>query len=277
MMKKVISLILALMLVLGMSVSSHAETTDETKQMISFRGIPWGCSPDAALEMLEEQFGEDSIKVTRTDSPLRTYPYCQYDEDSDSVKVPIPMLIYRVDVENCKVAGYDTEYLLLYFIPELSEDEQSYDLSETAGKFWHARYMLSRPDTISTKEMRADLSDKISTLYKGIATGAVKTMKSFTMKSVKTSSGLVATKETHECPHRIWSDEFSQLEMCGGPESGTKLIYKCNFRQYGPEAWAIKTLIDQKGAAAKQAERQKRIEESQKRIEDAVGTGTDGL
>jgi len=266
-MKRILSIILVLMMVYGMSISAHAETADETKQTISFRGIPWGSSPDAALETLEEQFGKDSIKVKPVEN---SYKYRQ-DDDDKSEKILIPMLLYSVEIENCTVAGYDVESIYLYFIPELSEDGQSYDLSETAGKFWYGEYRLLCPKSLSKSDMHADLSEKIETLYNDTATQGTKTL-------TISSSGMTAdgngnfkiTHSTRNCNHLIWWDESSRLQMCQKPESGINLIYTCDFDRYSSEAMAIKKLIDQKGKAAKQAEQKKRIE-------DAVGTGTDGL
>lgn len=265
-MKRVLSIILVLVLMYGTTISSHAETTDETKKAISFRGIPWGCSPRVALEMIEEQFGDDIIEVQCYE--LKSAPYCQYDEDDKSQKAgySIPMLKYYVKVENCTIAGYATGGFYLYFIPELSEDRQSYDLSETAGKFWRGEYVLSCPKSITVGEMRTNLSDKIDTLYKDSATKTSKTMTSIKMISSGSFPNISYSSKTVNCTHRIWQDDASQLEMCEASASSVKLVYKCNFGQYSFESMLIEKLIEQKGDEAKQ-----------KRIEDAVGTSTEGL
>lgn len=265
-MKRVLSIILALVLMYGTTISSHAETTDATKQAISFRGIPWGCSPSVALEMLEEQFGDDIIEVQSYE--VKSKPYCQYDEDDKSQKAGyrIPMLRYYVKVENCTIAGYATGGFYLYFIPELSEDKQSYDLSETVGKFWCGEYVLHCPESITIGEMRTNLSDKIDTLYKDNDTKKSKTMTSIKMVSSGSFTNMSYSSKTVNCTHRIWQDDASQLEMCEAAASSVKLVYKCNFGQYSFEAMRIEQLIAQMGDAAKQ-----------KRIEDAVGTSTEGL
>ena len=156
-MKRVLSIILALVLMYGTTISSHAETTDATKQAISFRGIPWGCSPSVALEMLEEQFGDDIIEVQSYE--VKSKPYCQYDEDDKSQKAGyrIPMLRYYVKVENCTIAGYATGGFYLYFIPELSEDKQSYcksryNICDLHSNVLHRVYKMDWSDILGKKK-----------------------------------------------------------------------------------------------------------------------------
>lgn len=208
-MKKILALLLLLLLCASACLNAFAE--EDTA--ITFRGLPWGCSPEEAVRLLKEDLGAENIE--RVSVFNNHYPYAITTHGNKNA-YNLPMLSCLVTVNNCMAAGYDIETIFLYFLPKISDDQQSYELSETEAALWKASYTLTFPETLSSKDVMVDdLVGKLSSIYGEAETDNV--------KWTKVSQG--KGKYSVSCLHRVWQDEEYRIDLCAQDSTTMSLTY----------------------------------------------------
>lgn len=165
---------------------SPAQASD--KQKITFRNIPWGSSPVEALELLQEDLSQSSLRFSVSYETVSGVLASGGNDRSSSVD----MLKCTISVSGLKVAGYETagytsgivtnsmttkvgkNNIILYFMPSPS----TLTLSEQEGYLWRAVYpVLCRPSGKWITEMQDDLCTKLDNLYGQSQTRTYQSMK----------------------------------------------------------------------------------------------------
>ena len=245
-MKKWISILLLLMLCTGICMNASAEENT----VITFRGLPWGCSPAEAIQLLKDDLGEENLEVGTLRSSYFPYSITTHGNKN---KLNMPMLFCCITVNNCKAAGYDIRAINLYFHPKISEDQQSFELSENAASLWKAEYSLSMPETISDNRVLInDMVGKLNSIYGEGDTEYVE------WTSVSSSG-----KSTKSCRHHIWQDDENRIDVCSQIQ-GTMSVTYCQ-----KSVFSTQTTINEIIQKEKEAKLQP--------IENPLDSSTDGL
>lgn len=251
-MKRIVGLML--MIAMLLSVSAFAENRD-----IDFRGLPWGCSPAEAIELLKKdlQIDEKEIKFSYVFYNLR-----QYEEVSKVSNYPlVEMLKCSITVPDLKVAGYKTQNkdnIELYFLPILSEDGQSYSLSEQEGMLWRAVYpVISKPGDVMKWTMREDLEGKLEALY------GKKEARSFTR---------------YEYSNGEWGNRYRTFEYYSS-ETGTLELYSPSEYSYHTldYRWMLTGDVMSDARQTVIIREMEAEAEEQRKLNQSVGNSTDGL
>ena len=267
-MKKIISLVLMVAMMLSIGISSFAEED----LSITFRGIPWGSSPDEAISMIKEELGLDEIEVSYT--KYSSYSLTQYGHEEVSNNIKVPVLECKIDIPDLVVAGYmakgkvvtyysmfkdlsefEKYNIILYFMPVISEDRTTYSLSEHEGALWRAVYPCLVRQTGTT-----DLYKKLEGLYGKIRKDSVQTI-------TYTKNGLFSTPKYETVYYEYWAAEDGIVEIKEDEENRGlyELDYRCKIADISENARTIQTI------------RETEIETARKEAEEADTSGTDGL
>lgn len=158
--KKMLTLVLALTMLLGIVVSAHAD--EEYGEPILFRGAAWGASYPDVLKVLP-----DGVKMRDLDIKEYWYPMLDMMNEGNSygnqVKAEIGCYSYArsSSLKGVKVAGYEIEQLYLYFIFVPDESEKLIkDEAHTA--FISGQYKIEPKDPDAVFD---DLVSKLTSLY----------------------------------------------------------------------------------------------------------------
>lgn len=152
-MKKVISLLLLVVMLLGLSLPALAYDEE-----ITWLGIPWGSSPEEALPILAEKgvIKEEILQYRKLD-----YSYCSFLFPGE-IERDGPFAPKSFDTKACKwylweteiisqIAGYDVNYISLNY----SDDGEQQNLLTIGIAF----------DTKQKKEAFEDLTQKLTKIY----------------------------------------------------------------------------------------------------------------
>jgi len=138
-MKKIVSILIALMLLMAFGSSALAKTEDE----ILFRSIPWGSTYKETISKLED------IGVTwGTSSPYKT----------GKKELTTGFTVSSKKVKDFSVAGNNVSSIVLYFAYDMNNPT-----SEDSAVFVQAEYVFETDTNASGIE--TDLKEKMSSVY----------------------------------------------------------------------------------------------------------------
>ena len=265
-MKKLLATLCVFLLVCSACTVTYAE-----ESTITFRGIPWHSSPDNAIKMLEEQFDADNMTVEysiNTDNLQQWHPKSTKRQNT----YHIPILVYTIEAPSLKIAGYELyDSIMLEFIPVLSEDGQTYELSEEAGSLWAAYYYLKLPDIMTMSEMKEDLTSKLDSIY---GQYSYRYTNEITVSGFKNGKAYARHEKNvvwaqHPNPDQrslVYHVPNAYIELSCDHDDYVTLSYKCNINEIEETVSAIEEIIESEKEAEKNSE-----------FENSVGHGTDGL
>lgn len=145
--------------VLATMLSICTVSADYDKE-ITFRDIPWGSDIETSIKIM----GEDLDYSAPRNRDDYTYAYKSSNileldyEHSESDKIGASVSVYTSD--DFKVAGYDVNYIYLYFVTKFEGDKADFD--NCTDSLYGGEYFF---DCVDYETASKDLQEKLTGLY----------------------------------------------------------------------------------------------------------------
>ena len=239
-----------------------------SKNEILFREIPWESSVYDSIEKLQES---TPLYVQKIDTSLYEKQFSDWPE-------PVKVISIRFKILGLKVAGFPAEDVTLYFLPEISNDLNSY--SKTDGRLIAAEYnSIEKIEGKSWNGTYEEIKKKLDILYgehdndEWVQNGVHITIGTTTHDERRIKSKALDNMLNEPIGK---NDYYSASVM-----DGYRLIYSCWSDSVQTKISTIKDIDNQAEAAAQKKLEQERLEREKKQKEEEENAeevrGFDGL
>ena len=259
-MKRISVFALAVMLCLVFLMSS---VSADTKEEITFRGIPWESSVEDTLSSLKKEFKSGMISNSEfiQASVADEYTY---------------VIHYNIKAPGLKVAGFpvkgdyitDNINLELFFLAKLDESQSS--VSEKEGKLVGAKYVNIYSDSMSFDSLSAELEKKLNGLYgsgRSLSSKDGDWNKEWTVNNASITGDIAKMAVTA-------SGMGGFIKVTTYEPEGCSLFYSYNSPEIRQEAKTVRDVYNHAADEKRQQEEKQRQEQQEKEEKER---GTDGL